>query len=54
MAFTLLTTLLFYLVSSSVADNTYKSVTDTCDIAKEFEDFEIYVSRMEAMTENEI
>jgi hypothetical protein len=36
--------ILFYLVTSSVADNTDKRVTETRDIAKEFDDFKKYIS----------
>jgi hypothetical protein len=44
--------ILFYLVTSSVADNTDKPVTDTRDIAKEFDDFKKYIStKLEAMAE---
>ncbi|XP_060567975.1 complement C1q tumor necrosis factor-related protein 3-like [Ruditapes philippinarum] len=44
--------ILFYLVTSSVADNTDKPVTETRDIAKEFDDFKKYVStKLEAMAE---
>jgi 3-methyladenine DNA glycosylase AlkC len=39
-------------VTSSVADNTDKSVTENRDIAKEFDDFKKYVStKLEAMAE---